>query len=100
MKTYLTTDCGIVTTTDLLGYLAEGPFETEIKEVLVGKFAVSEHLTVEAQRLYVSRLRAAYKLGVDTDKRIRAEAEKPPSAQGRGQLGSRASVGPGFDRPP
>lgn len=78
VRTYLTEACGIKTTTDLLGYFAAATFEAEIKEVLTDKFPVTETFKAETQRLYVSRLRAAYKLGVDTDKRIRAEAEKPP----------------------
>ena len=88
---YVTTNCEMGTVKDLLGYFAEATFEVEIKELVTGRFKVAEaaaaadgqpavqEFKVETQRLYISRLRAAYKLAADTDKRIRADAAKPPT---------------------
>ena len=87
VSVYLSEVCGVATTTDLLGYFAVGTFEAEIKDVLAAKFPVTPAtegtpaMTIELQRLYISRLRAAFKLAMETDKRIKAEAAKPAEAQ-------------------
>ena len=85
---YLSDLCGVATTTDLLGYFAVSTFEAEIKEVLAAKFPVvaatdegPPEMKIETQRLYISRLRAAFKLAMETDRRIKAEAAKPAEAQ-------------------
>ena len=78
---YLKEDCGLKTTTDLLGYFAESSFESEIKALIEAKFEVKEDFKLETQRLYISRLRAAFKLSMETYKRIKAEASKPPEAK-------------------
>ena len=82
VKTYLTAGCGIGTTTDFLGYFMEQTFETEIKTLLEAKFPVGdpskdEGVAMETQRLYISRLRGAYRLALEVDKRIKQEAALP-----------------------
>ena len=75
--TYLKDTCNIATTTDLINYFAEAAFETEVKEVLVEKFPVSDTFKTEEQRLYISRLRAAYRLAQEANLRLKSESQKP-----------------------
>ena len=78
---YLTEACAVKNTTDLLMYFSKATYEAEIKEVIAGKFVIAEGLPVELQRLYISRTRAAFKLAIDTDNKVQAEANKPPPPQ-------------------
>ena len=76
-----------------------GTFETEIREVLTAKFPIvaaegPTAFSMETQRLYVPRLRAAYKLGLETDRRIKAEAGKPPESQDKDALDLERPLGP------
>ena len=79
VKKYIIEDCQITSTMDFLGYFKETTHEAEIQTLLESKFQVKEEgLTTELRGLYVARLRRAYSLALEVNKRIQAAAAEPP----------------------
>ena len=78
VKGYIIQDCQITSTMDFLGYFKETNYEAEIQALLESKFLVKDGLTAELRGLYVARLRRAYSLALEVNKRIQAAAAAPP----------------------
>ena len=79
---YLLVGCSLRHTTDFSSYVPQGTYETEIADIVKGKFPVVaaadgvEGFTAEQQRLYVARARAALKLAFEVQQRVKTETEK------------------------
>ena len=85
---YLKTTCELKHTTDFLSYVAASAYETELADIIKNKFptkvavpqgesqAPEPAFTTEQQKIYIARLRAAYKLSLDVQDRAKAETEK------------------------
>ena len=64
VKTYLTETCMVKNVDNFLDYVVRKKFEEEISEIVKAKFAISETFTHESQRLYISKLRGAYRVAL------------------------------------
>ena len=69
VQTYPRGACSINTTSLFLDYVVRADMETEWKEIINTAFPVNAEtgITAETQRLYVSKLRGAYRIARDID---------------------------------
>ena len=76
LKKYLTDTCGVDTLQLLLGYVVRAQYETELAAIVKDQFKVKEGFTAEQQRLYVSKLRGAYRTAMDVEEAMKGQAAK------------------------
>ena len=82
LATYITDTCMVTTVDDFLSYVVRGKFEEELKDVVVERFPVVEAaenvtaFTIQQQRLYITKLRAAYRLAVEAEAQANAAKER------------------------
>ena len=81
VQLYLKETCGMATTSDLISYFGKATYEQEVTELLKAKFPVADGFPIETQRLYITRVRAAYRIATEVGDRVASKAAAPPEEQ-------------------
>ena len=73
---FLTTTCGNTTIEMFLDMVVKADYETELRDMVKAKFPVSEAFTADAQRIFVTKARGAYRIAFEMAAAGKAEAEE------------------------
>ena len=86
LQEYFRDVCKVTSVQLFLSYVVRKDFESELKEIIVACFRVSESFTAEQQRLYVSKARGAYRVALDVEQAIAAQSAKRAADQAETDL--------------
>ena len=88
---YLMKVCELQTTSYLLGYVGHATYESELADIIKKRFPEkaaegegSPGFPVEKQRLYITKLRAAFKMALEVQDRVTKAKEKPDTPEEAG----------------
>ena len=68
---WLSTGLGNTSTAMFLDMVVRKDYETELKEMILSKFAVSETFPADTQRFYVTKARGAYRVAIEKEQEIK-----------------------------
>ena len=76
LQRYLGLTCSITSIKNFLDYVVREDFQTEWKDIVMSVFPVTTEFTMEAQRMYVSKLRGSYRIALEMEDQIAEKKSK------------------------